>query len=85
MNAIVGPDSEEHTQAEPLGDASDGAPGSLEDHYVRHAPEAVRLAYLLTGDASLAEDLAHEAFIKVAGYGSPGLTRKRSPNESSSA
>jgi len=67
VNAIVGPDSEEHTQAEPLGDASDGAPGSLEDHYVRHAPEAVRLAYLLTGDASLAEDLAHEAFIKVAG------------------
>ena len=67
MNAIVGPDSEERIQAESLGDAPDEAPGSLEERYVRHAPEAVRLAYLLTGDAGLAEDLAHEAFIKVAG------------------
>ena len=67
MNAIVGPDSEERIQAEPPGDAPDEAPGSLEDRYVRHAPEAVRLAYLLTGDAATAEDLAHEAFIKVAG------------------
>lgn len=67
MNAIVGPDSEERIQAKPLGDASNESPGSLEERYVRHAPEAVRLAYLLTGDAATAEDLAHEAFIKVAG------------------
>ena len=67
MNAIVGPDSEERTQAKSLGDASNEAPGSLEERYVRHAPEAIRLAYLLTGDSATAEDLAHEAFIKVAG------------------
>ena len=67
MNAIGGPDSEERIQAKPLGDASNESPGSLEERYVRHAPEAVRLAYLLTGDAATAEDLAHEAFIKVAG------------------
>jgi RNA polymerase sigma-70 factor (sigma-E family) len=41
--------------------------GSLEDRYVRHAPEALRLAYLLTSDAALAEDIAQEAFIRVAG------------------
>ena len=42
-------------------------PGSLEDLYVRHAPDAVRLAFLLTHDAALSEDLAQEAFIRVAG------------------
>ena len=67
MKTIVGPDSEERIQATPLGDVPDEAPGSLEERYVRHAPEAVRLAYLLTGDAATAEDLAQEAFIKVAG------------------
>lgn len=41
--------------------------GSLEDLYVRHAPDAVRLAYLLTGDRDLAQDVAQDAFIRVAG------------------
>src|SRR5437764_686009 len=35
--------------------------------YERHAPGAVRLAYLLTGDRASAEDLAQDAFVKVAG------------------
>lgn len=35
--------------------------------YARHGPDALRLAYLLTGDRELAEDLVQEAFIKVAG------------------
>ena len=47
--------------------ASEPREGSLEERYVRHAPEAVRLAYLLTSDAALAEDIAQEAFIRVAG------------------
>ncbi|MDH4112976.1 MAG: hypothetical protein OEV60_09915 [Actinomycetota bacterium] len=42
-------------------------PGSLEDLYVRHIPDAVRLAFLLTRDGGTAEDLAQDAFIKVAG------------------
>jgi RNA polymerase sigma-70 factor (sigma-E family) len=42
-------------------------PGSLEDLYLRHAQEAVRLAYLLTHDSAFAEDAAQEAFIRVAG------------------
>ena len=41
--------------------------GRLADLYRRHAPEAIRLAWLITGNESQAEDLAHDAFIKVAG------------------
>jgi RNA polymerase sigma-70 factor (sigma-E family) len=33
--------------------------------YARHAPRAGRVAYLLTGDADLAEDLAQEAFARL--------------------
>jgi RNA polymerase sigma-70 factor (sigma-E family) len=35
--------------------------------YERHVGRAVGLARLLTGDATSAEDIAHEAFLKVAG------------------
>jgi RNA polymerase sigma-70 factor (sigma-E family) len=41
--------------------------GRLEELYERHAPAAVRLAYLLTSDRELARDLAQEAFVRVAG------------------
>ncbi len=41
--------------------------GVLGDLYVRHAPEALRLAYLLTGNRGLAEDLVQDAFVRVAG------------------
>jgi RNA polymerase sigma-70 factor (sigma-E family) len=41
--------------------------GRLADLYRIHAPAAVRLAYLITGDSALAEDLAHDAFIKITG------------------
>ena len=39
----------------------------LEELYVRNAPQALRLAYFLTGDRSVAEDLVQEAFVRVAG------------------
>lgn len=42
-------------------------PGGLEELYRAHAPDALRLAYLLTGDRGLAEDLAQDAFVKVVG------------------
>jgi len=48
-------------------EVSEPREGSLEDRYVRHAPGAVRLAYLLTSDAALAEDITQEAFVRVAG------------------
>lgn len=41
--------------------------GRLEELYERHAPAASRLAYLLTGDPALAEDLVHDAFVRVVG------------------
>jgi RNA polymerase sigma-70 factor (sigma-E family) len=41
--------------------------GVLADLYERHAPAAGRLAYLLTGDRALAEDLTQEAFVRVVG------------------
>ncbi len=39
----------------------------LADLYGQHSAKAVRLAYLLTGNRELAEDLAQEAFAKVIG------------------
>jgi RNA polymerase sigma-70 factor (sigma-E family) len=41
--------------------------GSLGDLYVRHAPEGIRLAFLLTGDRALAEDFVQEAFARLVG------------------
>jgi RNA polymerase sigma-70 factor (sigma-E family) len=41
--------------------------GLLVELFERHATEAGRLAYLLTGDRELAEDLVQDAFVKLAG------------------
>jgi RNA polymerase sigma-70 factor (sigma-E family) len=41
--------------------------GRLAELYRRHAAEAIRLAYALTGDRLLAEDLVQDAFVKLAG------------------
>lgn len=41
--------------------------GRLAELYVSHAAEAIRLAYVLTGDRQLAEDLVQDAFVKLAG------------------
>jgi len=47
---------------------SDGVEsGRLAQLYLRHGHEAVRLGYLLTGDRAVAEDLAQEAFVRIAG------------------
>jgi RNA polymerase sigma-70 factor (sigma-E family) len=45
----------------------DADPGRLGELYQRHAHEAVRLAYLLTGERALAEDLVQDAFVRLAG------------------
>ena len=39
----------------------------LRELYQLNARDGVRLAYLLTGDRELAEDIAQEAFVRVAG------------------
>ena len=41
--------------------------GRLENLYAAHAPGAARLAYLLTGDRALAEDLVQDAFVRMFG------------------
>ena len=41
--------------------------GRLEALYARHAPEAGRLAYLLTGDRAVAEDIVQDAFVRMFG------------------
>lgn len=41
--------------------------GRLESLYRAHAADALRLAYLITGDHALAEDLTQDAFVKVFG------------------
>ena len=38
----------------------------LAEAYDTHAPDAVRLAFLLTGDGELARDLVQDAFVRVA-------------------
>ncbi|MFB3739121.1 MAG: SigE family RNA polymerase sigma factor [Candidatus Velamenicoccus archaeovorus] len=43
------------------------AAGRMEQLYRSHASDAMRLAYLLTGDRTLAEDLVQDAFVKVFG------------------
>jgi RNA polymerase sigma-70 factor (sigma-E family) len=40
--------------------------GALGELYARHAQGAGRLAYLLTGERQLAEDLVQDAFVRVA-------------------
>jgi RNA polymerase sigma-70 factor (sigma-E family) len=50
--------------------------GSLAELYVALAPEGIRLAFLLTGDRALAEDLVQEAFARLVGR----LRHLRDPN-----
>lgn len=43
------------------------AAGGLGELYRRHVDDALRLAFLLTGDRAVAEDLVQDAFVKVLG------------------
>lgn len=53
-------------RAEDISRRTTEARSSLEDLYLHHARRAMRLAYLLTGERPAAEDLVHDAFIRVA-------------------
>jgi RNA polymerase sigma-70 factor (sigma-E family) len=53
-----------NTSVDRLADTDTGRLGEL---YLRYADDAVRLAYLLTGDRALAEDLVQDAFVRLAG------------------
>ena len=45
----------------------DAAEGGIDELYARHIGAGVRLAFLLTGDRTHAEDLAQEAFVRCVG------------------
>lgn len=62
--------------AEPAVPTANESTGSrLAELYAATAPGAVRLAFLLTGDRGVAEDIVQDAFIRVAGR----LTHLRAP------
>ena len=48
-------------------DREAGLRSRLADAYLRSAPGGIRLAYLLTGDRAVAEDLVQEAFVRFVG------------------
>jgi RNA polymerase sigma factor (sigma-70 family) len=50
-----------------IGESAKGDRADLENLYLRHFPDAKRLAYLMTGDRYMAEDLAQEAFARMVG------------------
>ena len=50
-----------------VSDEDASAGGRLGELYRRHAPDAARLAFLLTGNRALAEDLVQEAFVRMFG------------------
>ena len=52
--SMVAREGKRVAKADPLGEL-----------YARHAPGAVRFAFLLTGDQAAAEDLFHDAFIRA--------------------
>jgi RNA polymerase sigma-70 factor (sigma-E family) len=54
----------EEDAARTTGAAEAGRIGEL---YRAHAPDALRLAYMLTGDRPVAEDIVQDAFVKVIG------------------
>lgn len=62
--------------------ADDETPESFEDTYRRCRPGLVRLAHLVTGSATLAEDVVHDAFIGLARHrakvSDPGAYLRRS-------
>lgn len=49
------------------GGSARAEPKGLADLYERNAPAALRLAYLITADPDLAQDITQEAFVRVAG------------------
>src|SRR4051794_39125215 len=66
----TGVDGVDNVDGVELVDARGGASGTraeVEALYREHVPGARRLGYLLTGNRELAEDVVHDAFIRVAG------------------
>ena len=61
------PQAKQTLAAEEEGIRLEPGVGPLAELYGEHSARAYRLAYLLTGDHQLAEDLVQDAFVKVIG------------------
>ena len=57
--------------------ADDPIASRLEGAYVRHAPGALRLAYILSGDSETARGLVQDAFATAAGRSRRTGARRR--------
>jgi RNA polymerase sigma-70 factor (sigma-E family) len=55
------------TGVETLPESETQPTDRLSDLYARHVSETIGFAYLLTGSRAEAEDLVHEAFVRVVG------------------
>jgi sigma-70-like protein len=68
-DALAGQKDMEHDRTGVVSavDRKAGLRTRLADAYVRSAPGGIRLAYLLTGDRAIAEDLVQEAFVRFVG------------------
>ena len=55
------------SEAAQVAECLQGESARITALYRLHAPRAGKLAYLLTGDPPLAEDLTHEAFVRLIG------------------
>jgi RNA polymerase sigma-70 factor (sigma-E family) len=61
---VMGRPSIDQTYGVWVGQSSQG---KLAEFYAAHADSTKRLAFLLTGDKELAEDITQDAFVKIAG------------------
>ena len=50
-----------------IDEGEGSSPERFEELYLRYAPGGFRLAFLLTGDRTAAEDVVHDAFLRVVG------------------
>jgi len=56
--------AERDTMVDQMGRDADAQRDRLGEIYARFAPGGIRLAYLMTGDRAIAEDLVQEAFVR---------------------
>lgn len=66
----------DHSSYTLRAEGGEASRGRLAELYEQNAGNALRLAYLLTGDRALAQDLVQDAFVRLAGR----LAHLRDPN-----
>jgi RNA polymerase sigma-70 factor (sigma-E family) len=65
--AFVRPSPMSHVRTHENARVTEAEGGRLAELYATYAAGSIRLAYMITGDRQLAEDLVQDAFVKLAG------------------